>query len=103
MAKLGIEISIDITKIEKSRIYEGKSGKKYYRMTSFIDTENPGKYGDHGFVTAKKTKEESEAKATLPIIGNTKVFWSDSVDVQRQAAPTSEEAFIEDLESDIPF
>ena len=59
MAKLGISIKIDVTKIDKSRIFEGSKGK-YLDLTTFIDTDNPGQYGDHGFISQSTSKEERD-------------------------------------------
>lgn len=71
--KLGVSLRIDVTKIDKGRIYHGKKGK-YVNLVTFIDTESPGKYGDHGFLTHEKTKEEQSERVRLPIIGNVKIF-----------------------------
>lgn len=73
--KYGVEVSIDVTKIDKSRLYEGKNGAKYLTMTTFIDTENPNEFGNHGFISEKQTREESESKTYTTILGNVKVFW----------------------------
>ena len=40
--------NIDLTKIDKSKIYEGKKGK-YYPITVVLNNE-PGKYGDSGYI-----------------------------------------------------
>lgn len=77
--KLGVSIKIDVTKIDKARIHEGKKGK-YIDLTTFIDTDNPGEYGDHGSISHSQTKEEREAKTKLPILGNVKVFWKQESD-----------------------
>jgi len=74
--KVGFNISIDVTKIDKQRLYEGKKGK-YANMTAFIDTENKSQYGDNGVVTQSTTKEERQNGVKLPVIGNVKVFYSD--------------------------
>ena len=100
--KLGVEISIDVMKIDKTRLYDNKKGAKYLTMTTFIDTENPNEYGNHGFISEKQTKEESEQKTYTTILGNSKVFWSDNrkpTEQQMQTPPAPE------YESDdsIPF
>jgi len=70
--KLGIELRIDVTKIDKERIYVGQKGK-YLTMTAFVDVENKDQYDNSGMITHKKLDGEERA----PILGNTKVFWSD--------------------------
>jgi len=79
--KIGIELRIDVTKIDKARIYEGQKGK-YLTMTAFVDLDNQDQYGNNGMITHKK--EEGEQGQT-PILGNTKVFWTDNP--QQQSAP----------------
>ena len=68
--KYGIEIRIDVSKIDKSRLYKGEKGN-YLTMTAFVDVDNKDQYGNSGMVT--HSKKEGEDKA--PILGNTKVFW----------------------------
>jgi len=84
MSKYGVEISIDVTKIEKARLYQGKKGN-YLTMTTFIDVDNKDQYDNNGFVSHKQTKEEKEAKTNTPILGNVKVFWSDAPQTQEGA------------------
>jgi len=74
--KIGVEISIDVTKIEKARLYQGKKGK-YINLTTFIDTEEVDKFDNNGFISHKQTKEEREAKTKTTIVGNCKVFYKE--------------------------
>ena len=76
MAKLGISIKIDVTKIDESRIFEGQKGK-YIDLTTFIDTDNPDQYENHGFISQSTNKQERDAGVQTPILGNCKVFYSD--------------------------
>ena len=71
--KIGVELRIDVTKIDKARLYKGAKGT-YLTMTAFIDPDNEGQYGDHGMIAHKKDEGEERA----PIIGNAKVFWRDN-------------------------
>lgn len=95
--KIGVEVSIDLKKIDKSRIFEGKKGE-YLTMTTFIDTDKTDQYGNNGFISHKKTKEESEAKAKTPILGNVKVFYTSE---DKQLAPSQPEPG--KFDDDIPF
>jgi len=72
--KLGIELRIDVTKIDKSKIFPGKKGK-YLTMTTFIDTEAEDKYGNHGFINHALSKEEREQNVKTEILGNAKIFY----------------------------
>jgi len=76
MSKLGIRISIDVKKIEKSRLFEGKKGT-YLDLTTFIDPNNPDQYENHGFISQSTDKEEREAGVKTPILGNCKVFFTE--------------------------
>ncbi len=72
--KLGIALKIDVTKIDKARIFEGKKGK-YLDLTTFIDTDEQDEYGNNGFISHSQTKEERQSKTNTPIVGNAKVFY----------------------------
>ena len=98
--KIGISIKIDVTKIEKARLFTGKNGAKYLDLTTFIDTDNPSQYG--------------EQKVQTAILGNTKVFYSDLPQAQAQsggfqqqaapqAAPQQAPPMAADFDDDIPF
>jgi len=75
MSKIGINISIDVTKIDKSRLFQGKKGT-YLSLTTFIDSESPDQYDNHGFISQSTEKEEREAGVQTPILGNCKVFYN---------------------------
>ena len=104
--KIGLKISIDVTKIDKSRIFAGKKGK-YIDLTGFIDTDNPGQYGDHGTLSQSVTAEERQNGTRLPICGNIKVFWTDSGADNRKAPQRpgtgNYQAPHDDTSDDLPF
>lgn len=86
--KIGVSLKINVSRIEKERLFEGKQGK-YLDATVFIDMDNPGTYGDHGMITQDVTKEERQAGQKGPILGNCKVFYrEDSSGGEGQPAPT---------------
>lgn len=80
--KLGLSIKLDVTKIDKSRLFAGAKGT-YLDLTTFIDLDNEGQYGDHGFISQSVSKDERDAGVQTPILGNVKVFFNDS----NQGAP----------------
>jgi len=98
--KIGIEIRVDVTQIPKERIYVGKKGK-YATFTSFVNLEEEDQYGNHGFVTMAKTKEEGR-DTRLPIIGNTRIFYKDEEADQRTGSPEPSQP-VGDMDSEIPF
>jgi hypothetical protein len=72
--KIGIELNLNVVKIQKDRIKVTENGK-FLNLTVFLDTEKESKYGDHGMILHSTTKEEREQGLKLPIIGNGKVFY----------------------------
>ena len=96
--KVGISVRIDVTKIDKSRLYKGAKGT-YLDLTTFVDTEQQDQYENNGFISQSLTKEEREAKYQTPILGNVKVFYTDSTTTAQAVAAMS----IEELDDDIPF
>jgi len=104
--KIGLSVKIDVSKIDKSRLFRGEKGT-YLDLTTFIDTDNPGQYGDHGFISQSVSKEEKEGGLQTPILGNVKVFYTggsqqnQQQDPQRQAQSAPSGGFDDD--DDIHF
>ena len=104
MANIGIEVSIDVTKIDKARLYKGAKGT-YLTLTGFVNLDEKDQYDNNGFITQKKNKEEPK-DMRMPILGNTKVFWSDSAPQQQAPQPQSQPQSapnFDSFDSDIPF
>ena len=108
--KVGIKISINVSKILKERLYQGEKGK-YLDLTTFVDLDNVDQYDNNGFIAQSVSKEEKEAKFQTPILGNCKVFYNDSKtqhpqDQQARQAPAQQAAPAQsapDFDDDIPF
>ena len=99
-----ISASIDLTKIDKAKIYEGKKGK-YYPITVVLNDE-PGQYGDSGYIMTEQTKEERDAKAQKQYLGNVKVVWTNGQNVttaEKQGVQQSIETQAAPAEPDLPF
>ena len=96
-----IATSIDLTKIPKDKIINGKKGK-YLPITITINDELDN-YGNNGPVTVQQTKEERDAKVEKVYLGNVKVVWTDGNNVDtaprdnQPAAPAPAPAADEDL------
>ncbi len=103
MAKIGLEISIDVTQIDKARLFQGKKGK-YLTLTGFVNLEEKDQYDNNGFITQKKNKDEPK-DMKMPILGNSRVFWSDMEQQQQgyQQAPQASPASNFDDLDDCPF
>jgi hypothetical protein len=67
-----IVLKIDVTKIDKSRLFEGKNGAKYLDAV-LIETPN-NQYGDSHMIAQSVTKEERLAGVKGAIIGNAKTI-----------------------------
>ena len=63
-----INASINLEKIEKSKIIKGKKGS-YINVTVFINDEKD-EYGNNASVIMSQTKEEREAKTARVYLGN---------------------------------
>lgn len=98
MAKI-ISASIDVSKIDKAKLVEGKNGAKYLNLTIFCN-DSKDQYNNDVAISEGQTKEEREAKAKKVYIGNGKTIWTDegtSFVGDRSPAPKSKAS------SDLPF
>ena len=87
--------SIDLTKIDKENLVNGK-----YLNIQISINDNSDQYGNNVGITIGQTKEEREAKAKKTYIGNAKVVWTDgSIKV---AEKVQENTPIE-AKDDLPF
>ena len=99
-----IATSIDLTKIPKDKIINGKKGK--YLPITITLTDELDNFGNNGPVVVQQSKEERDAKVAKVYLGNVKVVWTngDNVaaapkDAQPQTAPAA--AAVEEV--DLPF
>lgn len=93
--KVGISVRIDVTKIDKARLFKGAKGT-YLDLQTFVDLDKADQYENNGFVTQQPTKEERQRKEQMPILGNVKVFFRDEQATKQQTVE-------DDFDSDIPF
>jgi hypothetical protein len=104
MAKIGLSVRIDVTKIDKKRLYQGAKGT-YLNLTTFVDLDNTDQYDNNGFISQQVSKEEKEAGIQTPILGNVAVFYNDSKPApqapQQVQEPTQQDSAFGD--ADIPF
>lgn len=100
MSKIGMNISIDVTKIDKVHLIEGKKGK-YLNLTAFINLDEEDQYGNNGMVTQGLTKEARDAGEKGAILGNGKIFWREESAPKPQASVPSFSA--SEIAEDTPF
>ena len=93
--------SINLSKLNKDRLYKGKDGSTYYNFDCYINDET-GKYGHNVSLADHQDKEEREKKNPRNYTGNGRVVWTDGnivvaekMEQQPLAASTEED--------DLPF
>ena len=104
--KIGVSLKIDVTQIDKARLFAGQKGK-YLDATVFIEVEQKDQYGNSGMITQDVSKDEKNKGVKGNILGNCKVFWSDTqrneahvqghAQVTQSVAPPPMEAYDDDL------
>ena len=95
MARIGVSIKIDVTKIDKTRLYQGAKGT-YLDLTTFVDLDNVDQYDNNGFISQSVSKEERAQGLKGAILGNCRVFFNDA---GRQQNVQADDSF----DDDIPF
>lgn len=95
MARL-ISASINLSKIDKSKITVSKNGDSYYNITISVN-DNPNDYGQDVSIYDSQSKEQREAKEPKKFLGNGKTFWNgEQKQVTQTSAPSQQQ-------SDLPF
>ena len=117
MSKIGVSLKIDVSKIEKARLFKGAKGT-YLDATVFINIDQLDQYGNSGMITQDVKKEEKDAGTKSPILGNCKLFWNEGGQAPQQQpqrqqpeqqgftgqAPAMQPAAaLDDFDDDIPF
>lgn len=107
MSKIGVALRINVSKIDKARLFEGKKGK-YLDATVFINLSEKDQHGNSGMITQDVSKEERDNGVKGPILGDCKVFWNDSgtgitaPTSRGQSQPAAPTQF-DNFDDDIPF
>jgi len=96
--KVGLNVRINVSKIDKSKLYKGEKGV-YLNMTTFVDLDQEDEYGNNGFISMEQSKEQRDAGEQSVILGNVKKFW---IDGATASAPQSDMS-LKELDEDIPF
>lgn len=87
-----ISIKLDVTKIEKTKLYKGDKGT--YLNATILMKDESDQYGNIGIIVQNVSKEEREAGVKGAILGNVKY-----INKQVQQVKAVEV----DLSSDLPF
>lgn len=94
-------ISIDLNKLDKSKIIEGKNGAKYYNFNIALNDQTD-QYGNNVQVSEPQTKEQRDAKEKKTFYGNGKVFWTDGKSTIAEKKNNPSSAAPVDM-NDLPF
>ena len=88
-----INIKVDVTKLNKSKFYEGEKGT-YANLTVAENRNCESQYGDTHYVFEQQSKEERLAKTDKNYVGNGKEFvFNDNGGTQTTAT----------VDDDLPF
>ena len=113
MSKLGVTLKIDVSKIDKDKLFKGAKGT-YLDAQVFINLSEEDQYGNSGMITQQVSKEERGRGEKGAILGNCKIFWRDQgqpsqslgnsqpVSVQAQPEPVGGK-YNDPFSDDIPF
>jgi hypothetical protein len=109
MSKIRVAVSIDVTKIDKARLYKGAKGT-YCNTSILINLDEEDQYGNCGFIAESVSKEERESGTQGTILGNAKIIWREDSEGQPQrqqpqphAQQRTQAAQAAHDEEDIPF
>lgn len=94
MADKIIRLKIDVTKINKTKLYKGEKGT--YLSCTILLNDQADQYGNNGMIIEDTTKEEREAGNRGNILGNAKIAGQAQ---QTNSNPASTNA----PDEDIPF
>lgn len=106
-----INVKIDVSLIDKARLFTGKTradghAPKYLDLV-LVPRREVGQYGDTHIVKQGVTKEEREAGVEMPILGNATERGAPKAPAAAAQKPPPKPAADarkpDDLESDIPF
>ena len=90
MARI-ISASIDVTKIDKSKLVAGKHGAQYYNFDIIVN-DSTNDYGNDVSICEKQTKEQRTAKEKKVYIGSGKTVWSSEQTNNNTSSGTSASA-----------
>lgn len=69
-----LNISVDLSKVDKSKIIKGKNGGQYYNLSLWVD-DKKDQYGNDVSVFDSQTKEQRDAKEKRNFLGNGRVMF----------------------------
>ena len=97
-----IQLKIDVTKIDKARLFKGQKGT--YLDAVILIRDEVDQYGNNGMIVQSVTKEEREAGVKGPILGNVKVDFGSTASARPGPSQAVKTPIVDDSTSDdLPF
>ena len=96
-----INVSVNLDKLDKTKIIKGKNGN-YYNFTVSVNDQT-SQYGDNASLFNTQSKEEREAKADKVYVGNGKVVWTDGNITMAERQDQPQAAKPQPAGIDLPF
>lgn len=97
-----INASIDVTKIDKAKLYNGK----YLNVTISINDQTDT-YGNNVALTESQSKEERDLKASKNYLGNGRVIYTNGdvkvAEKKDKPLQTASQKFAQQESDDLPF
>ncbi len=102
--KIGVNLKIDVTKLDKSRFFKGAKGT-YADLSVYLDTDQADEYGNNGSIQIAATKEEREAKQKMPYVGSARIYFQSGESKQEKPAKAAQQVKTAepDFDDEIPF
>jgi hypothetical protein len=102
-----ISASIDLNKIDESKVVTGKNGERYFNIDITVKDEK-NQFGQDTAITIQQSKAERDSKAKKVYIGNGKTIWEGAPLHQptKQSEPVEtqmKEPETDTNEDDLPF
>lgn len=97
-------LRIDVTKIKKEHLFEGKNGAKYLNIVMWEGRDGVDSYGNSHMAVQELPKELRDAGEKGPILGNAKEFGGQSKPATQHRPRGGKTPPVDDYDdSDIPF
>ena len=96
-----INLSIDVTKIDKAKLIKGAKGT-YLNLTVSVNNDLD-QFGNNASAYISQSKEERDAKVNRSYLGNGKVQWTDGKITKAEAQQAQPTQAAPQQEDDLPF
>lgn len=100
-------LRIDVTKIKKEHLFEGKNGAKYLNVVLWENRDGVDSYGNSHMAVQELPRELRDAGQKGPILGNAKEFGGQSkpapAPARRQSTPGRNPEPEDDSFDSVPF